>query len=290
LIDPTVVGGEGYEATWRGMATIAGSWIGGGANQNAMFETYRYAPELYGRMIVVDVVVANIWMAFLLYGAARSAAIDRWLKADSSSIDSLKQRVMEYQSNNARIPTLTDYIVILGLTFAIVAFSHFIGNELAIVLGEQLGKDSPFASSFFWLVVLATTGGLLLSLTKARTYEGAGASKIGSVFIYVLVATIGMKMELEEAVKQPELIVVGLIWMTVHVIVLLIVAKLIKAPFFFVAVGSKANIGGAASAPIVASAFHPSLASVGALLAVLGYAIGTYGGILSAELMRWVAP
>lgn len=290
MIDPTVVGGEGYEATWRGMATIAGSWIGGGANQNAMFETYRYAPELYGRMIVVDVVVANIWMAFLLYGAARSAAIDRWLKADSSSIDSLKHRVMEYQSTNSRIPTLTDYIVILGLTFAIVAFSHFVGSELAIVLGEQLGKDSPFASSFFWLVVLATTGGLLLSLTKARSYEGAGASKIGSVFIYVLVATIGMKMELEEAVKQPELIVVGLIWMAVHVTVLLIVAKLIKAPFFFVAVGSKANIGGAASAPIIASAFHPSLASVGALLAVLGYAIGTYGGILSAELMRWVAP
>jgi uncharacterized membrane protein len=140
------------------------------------------------------------------------------------------------------------------------------------------------------LVVLATTGGLILSLTKARKYEGAGASKLGSVFIYILVATIGMKMELEEAVKQPQLILVGIIWMSVHVTILLIVAKLIKAPFFFVAVGSKANIGGAASAPIVASAFHPSLASVGALLAVLGYAIATYGGIVSAALMRWVAP
>jgi uncharacterized membrane protein len=290
MIDPTVVGGEGYEATWRGMATIAGSWIGGGANQNAMFETYRYAPELYGRMIVVDVVVANIWMAILLFGAARSAAIDRWLKADSSSIENLKERVMEYQQSNARIPTLTDYMVILGLTFSIVAISHFTGNELAVLMSDALGKDSPFASSFFWLVVLATTGGLILSLTKARKYEGAGASKLGSVFIYILVATIGMKMELEEAVKQPQLILVGMIWMSVHVIVLLIVAKLIKAPFFFVAVGSKANIGGAASAPIIASAFHPSLASVGALLAVLGYAIGTYGGIVSAELMRWVAP
>ncbi len=288
-IDPTVVGGEGYEATWRGMATIAGSWIGGGANQNAMFETYRYAPELYGRMIVVDVVVANIWMALLLIGAARSERIDKWLKADNSSIENLKHKMSEYQTTNSRIPSLTDLMVILGVTFFIVGASHFFGGDLAGLFESWLGSDSPFASSFFWLVVLATTGGLALSLTKFRKYEGAGASRLGSVFIYILVATIGMKMELEEAVKEPQLILVGLIWMAVHVTILLIVAKLIKAPFFFVAVGSKANIGGAASAPIIASAFHPSLASVGAILAVLGYALGTYGAILCAEAMRWVA-
>lgn len=290
MIDPTVVGGEGVEATWRGMATIAGSWIGGGANQNAMFETYRYAPELYGRMIVVDVVVANLWMAFLLWGAARTKKIDRWLKADTSSIESLKQRVIDYQSNNSRIPSLTDLMVILGITFGVVGASHLAGKELSVFFGDILGGDSPFASSFFWLVVIATTGGLILSATKVRRYEGAGASRIGSLFIYILVATIGMKMELAEAVKEPQLILVGIIWMIVHVTILFIVAKIIKAPFFFVAVGSKANIGGAASAPIVASAFHPSLASVGAILAVLGYALGTYGAILCAEMMRLVAP
>lgn len=289
-IDPDVVAGIGNEATWRGMATIAGSWIGGGANQNAMYETYRYAPELYGRMIVVDVVVANLWMAFLLWGAARAEKFDKWLKADTSSIEDLKKRVVDYQSSISRIPVLTDLMVILGITFGIVAISHFAGKELAVLCESALGKDSPFASSFFWLVVLATTGGLILSATKVRKYEGAGASKIGSVFIYILVATIGMKMELTEAIKEPELILVGIIWMIVHITILFIVAKIIKAPFFFVAVGSKANIGGAASAPIVASAFHPSLASVGAILAVLGYALGTYGAILCAEMMRIVAP
>lgn len=289
-IDPDVVGGLGNEATWRGMATIAGSWIGGGANQNAMYETYKYAPELYGRMIVVDVVVANLWMAFLLWGAARAEKFDKWLKADTSSIEDLKKRVVDYQSSISRIPTLTDLMVILGITFGIVAVSHFAGKELAVIFETALGKDSPFASSFFWLVVLATTGGLILSATKVRRYEGAGASKIGSVFIYILVATIGMKMELTEAIKEPELILVGIIWMIVHITILFIVAKIIKAPFFFVAVGSKANIGGAASAPIVASAFHPSLASVGAILAVLGYALGTYGAILCAEMMRVIAP
>lgn len=289
-IDPSVVGGEGYEAAWRGMATIAGSWIGGGANQNAMYETYQYAPQLYGKMIVVDIVVANLWMAFLLWAASRAEKFDKWLKADSSAIEDLKTRVTAYQSSIARQATLTDYMVILGIAFGVVAISHFGGNFLAEVCSNAFSPDSPFASSFFWLVVIATTGGLLLSLTKLRQYEGAGASRIGSVFIYILVATIGMKMELAEAVKEPQLILVGIIWMIIHAGFMFLVAKLIRAPFFFLAVGSKANIGGAASAPIVAAAFHPALASVGALLAVLGYALGTYGGILCAEIMRWVAP
>lgn len=289
-IDPSVVGGEGYDAAWRGFSTLAGSWIGGGANQAAMLETYKYNPDLYGKMVTVDIVVANLWMAFLLWGAARTEKFDKWLKADTSSIEELKQKVSNYQLSISRNPSLTDYMVILGVAFGIVSISHFFGEDLAVFFENSLGPESPFASSFFWLVVISTTGGLLLSLTKLRSYEGAGASKMGSVFIYILVATIGMKMELHEAIKEPMLIVVGIVWMLVHVGILFLVGKMIRAPFFFIAVGSKANVGGAASAPIVAAAFHPSLASVGAILAVLGYALGTYGAIISAELMRFVAP
>jgi len=290
MIDPSVVGGEGYEAAWRGMATIAGSWIGGGENQNAMYETYQYAPQLYGKMIVVDIVVANLWMAFLLFGASRADKIDKWLKADSSAIEDLKKRMIDYQDSIQKQPTLTDYMMILGIAFALVGIGHFGGEILAEVVATTFSPESPFASSFLWLVVIATTGGLLLSFTKLRKYEGVGASKIGSVFIYILVATIGMKMELAEAIKEPQLILVGIIWMIVHVTFMIVIAKLIKAPFFFLAVGSQANIGGAASAPVVAAAFHPSLTSVGAIIAVLGYALGTYGAIVCAELMKWVAP
>ena len=290
LIDPTVVGGEGYEAAWRGMATIAGSWIGGGANQNAMYETYKYAPELYGKMIVVDIVVANMWMAFLLWGASRAEKFDKWLKADSSAIEDLKDRVVKFQATIAKQATLVDYLMIIGIAFGIVGISHLGGAYIADFFSQVVSADSPFSSSFLWLVVLATTGGLIMSATKLRKYEGAGASKIGSVFIYILVATIGMKMELAEAIKEPELILVGMIWMVVHVSIMFVIAKLIKAPFFFLAVGSQANIGGAASAPIVAAAFHPALASVGAIIAVLGYALGTYGAIACAELMHLVAP
>ncbi len=285
-IDPEVVGGVGNAAAWRGFSTLAGSWIGGGANQAAMLETYSYQPDLYGKMVTVDIVVANLWMAFLLWGAARAEKFDKWLKADSSSIERLKTSMSNYESSIARKPSLTDYMVIIGIAFTVVGIAHLAGGYLA----ELFPKDSPFGKSFFWIVVIATTGGLILSATKLRKYEGAGASRIGSIFIYFLVATIGMKMELAEAVREPQLILVGIIWMLIHVGLLFLIAKIIKAPFFFVAVGSKANVGGAASAPIVAAAFHPSLASVGAILAVVGYALGTYGAILAAEMMRMVAP
>jgi uncharacterized membrane protein len=118
--------------------------------------------------------------------------------------------------------------------------------------------------------------------------EGAGASKIGSVCIYILVATIGMHMNLAEIAQYKGLFLLGIIWMLVHVSILLLMAYSIKAPFFFVAVGSQANIGGAASAPVVASAFSTALAPVGVLLAVLGYALGTYGAIAAAWFMEWV--
>ena len=138
--------------------------------------------------------------------------------------------------------------------------------------------------------MLATTAGVLFSFTRIRNLEGAGASKIGTVCIFILVATIGLEMDVVAILEHPGLFLVGGIWMFFHVTLMFIVGRLIRAPFFFLAVGSKANIGGAASAPVVAAAFHPSLAPVGVLLAVVGYALGTYGAYLSTLMMQMVAP
>jgi len=192
------------------------------------------------------------------------------------------------------MPTTTKLFVLMAVAFGGVALAHLGSDIIAPALGahkETLAKYNltSLASGFFWLVVIATTIGLTLSFTKAKKLEGVGASRWGSIFIYVLVATIGMKMNLGEVLSNLGLFAIGIIWMLVHVIILLTVAKLIKAPFFFVAVGSQANIGGAASAPIVASAFSPSLAPVGVLMAVLGYALGTYGALLCAQLMALVS-
>ena len=297
IFSPETVGGAGPDAVWRGLTTLAGSWIGGGANQAAMLEIFKYNQEKYGAMVLVDIVVANIWMAVLLFGIGRKEKIDKWLKADNSAIEELKEKVSTYSAGVTRNPSLTDLMIILAIAFTTVGLSHWGSNSISSYLSAnfEVVNDltsfwSTFGDRFFWMVTIATFLGIAFSFTSLKQYEGAGASKIGSVFIYILVASIGMKMDLGSVLKNPGLLVVGLIWMAFHVALLIGMAKLIRAPYFFLAVGSKANVGGAASAPIVASAFHPSLASVGVLLAVFGYVVGTYGALLAALLMEIAAP
>ncbi|UAB86231.1 DUF819 family protein [Zunongwangia sp. SCSIO 43204] len=293
IVSPDTVGGAGFDATWRGLSTLAGSWIGGGANQAAMLEIYQYNPEKYGGMVLVDIVVANLWMAIVLLGVGKSDRIDRWLQADNSAITELKDKVSAYAESVKRIPSLPDFIIILALAFGAVRIAHFGADEISSflvstfdVFQDKKSSLASFSSEFFWMITIATAIGIILSFTKFKKYEGAGASKVGSIFIYVLVATIGMKMDLGAVFDNPGLIAIGLVWMAIHVIILLVTAKLIKAPYFFLAVGSQANVGGAASAPVVAAAFHPSLATVGVLLAVFGYVVGTYGAILCTILMQ----
>jgi uncharacterized membrane protein len=186
-------------------------------------------------------------------------------------------------------------MIIAALAFGAVSIAHLFAGYLAPYFSDVVSEieDSTsrnvftfLGSKFFWMISIATLIAVGLSFTKAKNYEGAGASKFGSVFIYILVATIGMKMDLSLIFDNGWLIIIGLIWMTIHALLLIGVAKLIKAPYFFLAVGSQANVGGAASAPIVASAFHPSLATVGVLLAVFGYAVGTIAAIGCTILMQ----
>lgn len=292
FFSPETVGGQGAEAVWRGMTTIAGSWIGGGANQAAMFEIFKPTEALYSIMITVDVLVAEVWMIALLLGVGRNEQINRFFKADSSAVERLQDKMVEFGNRITRVPSFNDLMIILGLGLGATGLAHFLADIIAPFIQTHAPGLSRFSltSGFFWLIVLATTFGLLLSFTRARNYEGAGASKVGTVFIYILVASIGMKMDVTKVFDNPGLFVVGGIWMFIHVVLLVIVAKIIRAPYFYLAVGSKANIGGAASAPVVAAAFHPSLAPIGVLLAVLGYALGTYGAWISGLLMSGVAP
>lgn len=286
VLSPETVAGD----TWRGLSTVAGSWIGGGANMASMKEIFAVEDDLFGMMVAVDVIVANLWMAVLLWMAARADQLDEKRGADTSGLIELRRRVQAFHAEHARIPSLNDLMFIAGIGFGVTGLAHALAGPLAAAFeGQAWAQRLSLSSSFFWLIVLATTMGLLLSFTRWRHFEGAGASKLGSVMLYVLVATIGMHMDLTAIFTNPALFGVGLTWMLIHAVLLLTVARLIKAPTFYLAVGSQANVGGAASAPVVASAFHPSLAPVGVLLAVLGYALGTYAAWLCGQLMRMAA-
>lgn len=285
---PDLVEGIGPDRFWRGLTTVAGTWIGGGANQASMKEIFQVDGPLFSLMVVVDILVANLWMAILLIMAGRVDKIDRWVGADTTALDHLKKKMQDYQHKNEKIPSTHHLMMIASFSFTLMGLSHLVADTVAPFFQENFPSMAKFSltSSFFWLVITATTIGLVFSFTPVRKIEHVGASKVGTVLLYVLIATIGMHMNVLEILKHPELFFIGLIWMSFHALLILSVGKLIKAPLFYMAVGSQANVGGAASAPVVASCFHPSLAPVGVLLAVFGYVVGTYGAWLCGQLMR----
>ena len=290
-IVPEVIGVDGPDAVWRGMTTVAGSWIGGGANQASMKEMFNVGGDIFSAMVTVDVIVANIWMAILLFMTARHKQIDARTGADTSAIEELKQKVEKYQAQNTKTPELADYIKVIAIGFGITGFAHFCADFLGPYFGANFAWAQEFSlnSKFFWLIVIATTIGISLSFTRFREIESIGASKVAQSFIYILVASIGLHMNVLAIAETPIFFVLGMIWMLIHASLMLIVARIIKAPLFYMAVGSQANVGGAASAPVVASAFHPSLAPVGVLLAVLGYGVGTYMAYFCGLLMQAVS-
>jgi uncharacterized membrane protein len=283
LISPATVDDE----LWRGMTAIAGSWIGGAANQAAMKEVFHIDNNLFGAMVAVDVLISYLWMAVLLWMAPNHRQIDRRLRADTAGITLLGERMERFRLANARNPDLAEIMIILALAFGSTGLAHALAAPIALSFtGVAWAERLSLGSEFFWIVILATTFGLLLSCTRARKLEGAGASKLGTALLYFLIATVGMQMNIGALATHPALFGIGFTWIAFHAVLLLVVARIVRAPTFFLAVGSQANIGGPASAPVVAAAFHPELAPVGVLLAVLGYTLGTYGGWLTGQLMR----
>ncbi|MGO1069165.1 DUF819 family protein [Lysobacter sp. CA199] len=270
---PETVAGD----TWGGMAALAGSWIGGGANMLAMKEIFQVDATTFGQFAVVDVGVGYVWMAVLIFLASRAKQIDERSGADTRGIEELKQRIESFQAQHQRVASLTDLAMIVGIAFGVVGLAHAIAGPLSAWFAANVSwaRTVSLHEPFFWVVAVSTFAGLALSFTRARELEGAGASKIGSLLLYFLIACIGLQMDILALLDKPWLFALGLIWIVVHILILWGVGRLLRVPFFYFAIGSQSNIGGPASAPVVASAFHPSLAPVGALLGTLGYATGT---------------
>ncbi|WP_437921576.1 DUF819 family protein [Sphingobacterium sp. LRF_L2] len=292
LIAPQAVGGAGPDEVWRGLGALAGSWIGGSANQVALREILQPSPSLFSAIIAVDVFIAYIWMALLLYGANKTKLLDRFFKADASDVQELTKRMDEQSKTHSRIPETKDFIFMLSLALAGTGLATWLSTPVATYMTENFPQLEKFSltNGFFWIILFATIIGIGLSFTPARKLEHAGASKLGTTLLYMLIVTIGMQMDISSILSNPGLFLVGFLWISFHALLLIIVGKIIKAPFFYLAVGSMANVGGVASATVTSAAFHPSLVSVGVILAVFGYAIGTYGGWLTAILMQMVSP
>ncbi len=268
--------------TWMGLAALSGSWIGGAPNMVAIKESVGTPDSLMGPIIVVDTVVAYSWMGALLFLSSMQKKLDTWLRADTRELDALDGRLTEVESKR-RPMEVRDMAVILGLGFSAAAVCVWLGGLL-----PPLG-DPTIISHTTWTVVLVTTLGLALSFTAVRRLEEVGASRAGYLALYLMLTAIGAQADLAMVVEAPLYLAVGVIWLAIHITVLLLVARLVRAPLFFVATGSMANVGGVVSAPIVASVYRASLAPVGVLMGVSGYLIGIYGALVCAWLLSLVA-
>lgn len=268
--------------TWMGLAALSGSWIGGAPNMVAIKESVGTPDSLMGPIIVVDTVVAYGWMGVLLFLSTWQGKIDAWLRADTEAIDALDGRLAT-MDDERRPMEVRDLAVILGLGFGAAAVCIWVGDKL-----PRLG-DPTIISHTTWTVVLVTSLGLALSFTPVRRLEQVGASRAGYLALYLMLTAIGAQADLKKVVEAPLYLLVGVIWLGIHIAVLFMVARLVRAPLFFIATGSMANVGGVVSAPIVASVYRRSLAPVGVLMGVSGYLIGIYGALLCAWLLSLVA-
>lgn len=278
--------------TWKGLAALSGSWIGGGGNFAALKEAVSAPDSIIGPIIIVDTAVGYTWMGVLLFLTKFEKRFDRWNKADTTVIEDLNQRLQDFQEHKAKPITLADVSVVLAVGFVgAVVSQHVAGwiyDATHVAMAESVPLVASIFSKFTWLVILISTLGIALSFTPLRRIETAGASKLGYAALYLFLTSIGAKGDLAGITQAKILLVVGALWILIHVGFLFLGARLIRAPLFLLAVGSQANIGGAASAPIVAAAYYEALAPVGLLMGILGYLLGNYAGLFCAFLLRIV--
>ena len=267
---------------WKGLAALSGSWIGGTANLVAVAESVGTPANIMGPTIVVDTVVGYGWMAVLLAFSTRQHWWDNRIHARMDVLAETNRRLMELDAERNPIDTRAAAII-LGLGFAAAILSVNLGNLLPAV------GTPTIISKTTWAILIAVTAGLLLSLTPMRRLERVGASKLGYVALYLLLTGIGAQADLRAIFNTPVFLLAGVFWIMVHATILLAVAWVMRAPLFFFATASMANVGGAASAPIVASVYHSAMAPVGLLLGVLGYVLGTYFGLVCAWILSRMA-
>lgn len=268
---------------WKGLAALSGSWIGGGAQLVAVAESVETPDAMLGPIIVVDTMVGYGWMAILLFFSARQDAFDRWNRADTSLVEKTNAQIAARQQEIRRPITLRDAVMIVGI--------GFVGAYLCVALGDGLPElgDPKIVSHTTWAVIAVTTLGLGLSFTRVSELEGPGASHFGSLALYLLVTAIGARGDLKAILDAPLFLATGAVWIAIHVAILLLVARWIRAPLFFLATGSMANVGGAASAPVVAGVYHPAMAPIGVMMAVAGYVVGIYAALSCAWMLGQVA-
>jgi len=266
---------------WSGFGALSASWTGGSANMIAAKEALQSPDAVFTPMVIVDTIVPYAWMGILVAAVTLQPAYDKWNRSNREAIDNLNRLHRSVSNVREKHFSLQKIFLILAIAVLSGIFSVYLAGRLPVV--------KNIISNYTWAIIIVSFLGIALSLTPLKKLENYGAEKIGSFLLYFVLTSIGARSNISHLNVTFILIAAGFLIVGLHALVLLIASRIFKAPMFLVATASQANIGGVASAPIIAAIYEPGLASVGLLLAVLGNILGTYLGVITGQLCRLLA-
>jgi len=254
---------------WRALASLSASWMGGSANMMGVFESFNTPPEFLSPVIIVDTVVAYVYLALLIYLAKYQKSFDSKNRVSDELMSFLYGRA-ERVKDEGKNPVSAKSLSALALLAA-----------LFVYLTTMISRYMPTfegISSFVWVIVIITAIGVALSFTKAR--ELGGGSTSGYLLLYLFLVSVGAKSNLSDIGATPAVFGWGMVTLSVHILLLLLLVRALKLPMVLFSSASMANIGGTASASVVTGVYNGALIPIAVIISVLGYVIGTYGGLL----------
>lgn len=274
-------GSLGGELAWPAMAALCASWIGGSGNMAAMEAAFPIDPGTYGCALAVDTVYYSVWIALLLIAVNYAAKWDKAVKADTSKLEAVAEAASKEVANEKKKATSADWIFLIGVSLAVSALSQWVGgilNDGLVAVGLDMFGSSTMTTVFVTLL------GLVCAQTKLGKVPAV--EELSSVYLYMVVSLLASKASLVDLLSAPMWIVAGLVVLVIHIVVMFVLSKLFHWDLCMVSTASLANIGGSASAPIVASAYNSAYAGIGVLMGVFGAAIGNFCGIAIAYILQ----
>ncbi len=265
------------EESWKPFAALSGSWMGGTANMVAIQGALNLPDAAMGYTLLIDSIDYAIWVMLLLALVPFAKKFNLWSKADTSVIDAVGERLA--LKEDAKKPVSINSILLL------------IGSAVIVSLGSQyfaaFFPTTSFLTTTTWIVIIATFSGILFAMTPLA--KVSGASVLANMMLYLIVALIASRANFSELTEAPLYIFAGFVIILIHVVIMMIFAKIFKLDLFSLGVASLANIGGVASAPILASAYSKALIPIGVLMAMMGYIVGTFGGLMVGKILEMIA-
>ena len=263
------------EGGWQALGALCGSWMGGGGNMLAIQAALDVPESTMAYALVMDSICATLYVMFLLWAIQMSDKFNKWTKADTRVIDEVGRSLAAEAEANKKPLVWQNIILLVG--------SGLLVSAVCQQLGALINGALPFFDKATWTVLIVTVLGVVLAMTPFGKIKGT--EEISNVMLYIVVALIASRADLSAMGNAPAWLLSGFIILAIHVIIMIILAKVFKLDIFTSAVASLANIGGTATAPVLAGTYSSALVPVGIIMALLGYVVGTGGGLVVAHLM-----